>query len=74
MKLSKVTKFTDIVMSAIAIFETSVSKVLNNGNIDEQEFNVLQMLYFKTLHELSDIDCKMRAENRNQFEKFFWKR
>ena len=68
-KLSKVTKLTDIVTSAIAIFETSVSKALSNGKIDEEEFNMLQMLYFKTLNELSDIDHKMGAENRNQFEK-----
>ena len=68
-KLSKVTKLTDIVTSAIAIFETSISKALSNGKIDEQKFNVLQMLYFKTLNELSDINRKMEAENRNQFEK-----
>ena len=68
-KLSKVTKLTDIVTSAIAIFETSVSKVLNNGKIDEEEFKVLQMLYFKTLNELSDVDHEMGAEIRNQFEK-----
>ena len=68
-KLSKVTKLTDIVTSAIAVFETSLSKALSNGKIDEQKFSVFQMLYFKTLTELSDIDHKMRAENRNQFEK-----
>ena len=59
-------------MSAIAVFETSLSKALNNGKINEQEFNVLQTLYFKTLtlqNKLSDIDLEMGAENRNQFEK-----
>ena len=73
-KLSKVMKLTGIVTSAITVFETSVSKVLSNGSIDEQEFNVLQTLYFKTLNELSDINCKMGAENRNQFENVYWKR
>ena len=68
-KLSKVTKLTDIVTSTIAAFETSLSKALRNGKIDEEEFNMLQTLYFKRLNELSDADCKMRAENRNQFEK-----
>ena len=68
-KLSKVTKLTDIVTSAIAVFEMSVSKALSNGKIDEEEFNVLQTLYFKTLNELSNINRKMEAENRNQFEK-----
>ena len=68
-KLSKVTKFVDIVTSALAVFETSVSKALNNDKIDEEEFNVLQTLYFKTINELTGVDHKMRAENRNQFEK-----
>ena len=67
-KLSKVMKLTDIVTSAIAVFETTLSKVLSNGKIDEEEFNMLKMLYFKTLNELSDADHKMGAENRKQFE------
>ena len=62
-------KLTDIVTSAIAVSEASLSKALRNGKIDEEEFNRLQMLYFKTLNELSNVDCKMEAENRNQFEK-----
>ena len=33
-KLAKVTKLTDIVTVVIAVFETSVSKSLNNGKID----------------------------------------
>ena len=32
-KLTKVTKLVDIVTSALAVFETSVSKALNNGKI-----------------------------------------
>ena len=68
-KLSKVTKLTDIVTSAIAVFETSIAKALSNGKIDEQKFNALQMLYFKTLNELFDMNRKMEAENRNQFKK-----
>ena len=68
-KLSKVMKLVDIITSAIAVFEMSLSEALSNGKIDEKEFNVLQTSYFKTLNELSDIDHKMGAENRNQFEK-----
>ena len=41
-KLSKVTKLVDIVTSALAVFETSVSKALDNGEIDEREFGILQ--------------------------------
>ena len=35
-KLTKVTKLTDIITSALAVFEMSVSKVLKDGKIDEQ--------------------------------------
>ena len=34
-KLTKVTKLVDIVKSAIAVFETSISKALNNDEIYE---------------------------------------
>ena len=40
-KLSKVMKLTDIITSAKAVFETSLSKSLSNGKIDEKELNVL---------------------------------
>ena len=67
-KLSKVTKLTDIVTSALAIFETSVSKALNDGRIDEWEFGMLQSLHFKVLSELTAIDRKMEAEMRAQLQ------
>ena len=68
-KLTKVTTLSDIITSAIAIFETCLSKALRNGKIDKEEFNMLQTFHPKTLNELSDINHKMEAENRNQFEK-----
>ena len=34
-KLVKITKLVDIVTSAISVFETSLSKASNNGEIDE---------------------------------------
>ena len=68
-KLLKVTKLVDIVTSELAVFGTSVSKALNNGKIDEEEFNVLQTLYSKLLNELMGANHKMGAESRNQFEK-----
>ena len=61
-KQEKVTKLTYIVTSAIAIFEKSVSKALNNGEIDEQEFRVTP----KVIIELSNVDRKMESETRNQ--------
>ena len=68
-KLTKVTKLIDITTSAIAVFETCLSKALRNGKIDGEEFNMLQMLHLKTLNGLSDVECKMEVESRNQFEK-----
>ena len=68
-KLTKVTNLYDTITSAIAVFETCLSKLLCNGKIDEEKFNVLQTFYLKTLNELSDINRKVEAENRNQFEK-----
>ena len=70
-KLGKVTKLADIVMSVIAVFEMSVFKVLDDGKIDEEEFNMLQTLHLKALNELSKVDHKMGAENSNQFERKF---
>ena len=61
-KLSKAAKLTDIVTSALAVFETSASKALNDGRIDEREFGMLQRLHFKVLSELTAIDRKMEAE------------
>ena len=68
-KLSKVTRLVNILTTALAVFETSVSKALKNGKIDKKEFNMLQMFHLKTMNELTSINQKMEAENRNQFEK-----
>ena len=73
-KLSKVTKLTDIIMPAIAVFEMCLSKALRNGKIDEEELNLLQTFHLKTMNELTGVDRKMEAENRNQFKKAYWKR
>ena len=70
-KLSKVMKLTDIVTSALAVFKMIVSKVLKDGKIDEWEFNILQALYYKLFNNLSNVDRRMEAENRNQFEKVY---
>ena len=68
-KHTKVTTLTDIITSAIARFETCLSEALRNGKIYEEAFNALQTFHLKTFKGLSDIDRKMEAENRNQFEK-----
>ena len=68
-KLSKVTKLTDILTTALAVFEKVVSKALKNGKIGEEEFNSIQKLHLETINELMGVDLEMAAENRNQFEK-----
>ena len=72
-KLTKVTKLANMVTLAIAVFETSVSKALNNGEIDKQEFSILQELHLKAVNELTNIDHKMESENRAQLQKAYWK-
>ena len=47
----------------------SLSKVLNNGEIDEGESQVLQELHLKEINELANMDRKMESETRNQFQK-----
>ena len=64
-KLKKVTKLIDIVTPALVVFERVVSGVLKNGIIDEEEFNMIQMLHLETLNELTGIDCRMEVENRS---------
>ena len=73
-KLSKVTKLTDIITSALALFERVVSKALKNGKIDEEEFNSIEKLHLETINELTGVDLKMAVENRTQFEIVYWKR
>ena len=67
-EIVKVTKLIDIITSALAVFETSASKALNDGRINEREFGMLQGLHFKVLSELTAIDCKMEAETRTQLQ------
>ena len=68
-KLAKVTKMTDIVTSTLAVFETNVSRALNDHKIDEQEFTMLQTLHLEVLNELANVDGKMEAETRTQLQK-----
>ena len=68
-KLKKVTKLIDIVTPALVVFEKVVSGALKNGIIDEEEFNMLQMLHLETLNELMGIDHTMEVEHRSLVEK-----
>ena len=58
-----------VVTSAIAVFEISVSKALNIGEIDEKVFQILQELHIIVINELSNVDHNMEAEARTQSQK-----
>ena len=68
-ELVKVVKLVNIMTSALAVFATSISKMLNDGKVDKQEFGMLQMLHLGMLNELVNTDCKMEAETRTQLHK-----
>ena len=68
-KLAKVMKLVDIITSTLAVSKTSISKVLNNGRVDEREFTMLQTFHLEALNDLSNIDCKMEAETRTELQK-----
>ena len=68
-KLKKVTCLIDIVTPALVVFQRAVSGTLKNGVIDEEEFNMLQMLHLETLNELTGIDHRIEAEHRSLVEK-----
>ena len=68
-KLKKVTHLIDIITPALVVFERVISVALENGVIDEEEFNTLQTLHLETLNELTGVDHRMEAENRSLVEK-----
>ena len=73
-KLKKVTHLIDIVTPALVVFERVVCGSLKDDQIDEEEFNMLQMLHLETLNELTGVDHRMEAKHRSLFEKIYWKR
>ena len=68
-KLKKVTQLIDIMTPALVVFERVVSGALQNGVIDEEEFNMLQTLHLEALNELTGVDHRMEAEHRSLVEK-----
>ena len=68
-KIVKATKLTNIVTSALAMFEMSISKALSDGKVNEQEFNMLQTLHLEGLNDLSNVVHKMEAKTRTQLQK-----
>ena len=70
----KFTKLTNIVTSATAVVETSISKAFDHGEIDEQEFQVLQMFHLRALNNLANVECKMEAKTITQLQKSLWEK
>ena len=68
-RVKKVTRLIDIVTPALVVFERVISGALENGVIDEEEFNTLQTLHLETLNELTGVDRRMEAKNRSLVEK-----
>ena len=68
-ELTNVKKLVEIIMSALVVFETNVSKVLSNSEIDEWEFATLETLHLGALNELANVDYKMEAKKRAQLQK-----
>lgn len=69
-KLSRNEKLYDVVTSAWAVFETNISRSLQNGTlIDEKEFNLIQSTYFESMRKIGDLHKKMKAETQASFEK-----
>ena len=64
-KLKKVTKLIDIITPALVVFERVVSGSLKDGKIDEEEFNMLQILHLEMLNELTGVNCRMEVEHRS---------
>ena len=56
-------------MPALVVFERVVSGSLKDSIINEEEFNMLQMLHLEMLNKLTGVDCRMEAEHRSLVEK-----
>ena len=63
-KLVKVMKLVNTMMLALSVFEMSVSEELNDGRVDEYEFNMLQMFHLGALNKLANVDHKMKTETK----------
>ena len=68
-KLKEVTCLIDIITWATVVFDRVISVALQDGIIDEKEFNTLQTLHLEALNELTGVDHRMEAENRSLVEK-----
>ena len=61
-KLKKVMQLIDIITPALAVFERVLSGSLKNGEINEEEFNMFQMLHLEKLNELTGFNRRMEVE------------
>ena len=61
-KVMNIIELVDIMTSALAVFEMSISKALKDGRIDEQKFTMLQTFPLEALNKLVNVDHKMETE------------
>ena len=64
-KLAKVTKLIDIMTLALAVFETSISKALNDGRVDEQEFGMFHLGVLKNWPMLTDMAKRLLKQPKH---------
>ena len=55
--------------SALAVFETNISKAFNDGRVDKQEFTTCEMFHLGVLSELASVNRKMKAKTRTHMQK-----
>ena len=58
----KVMKLVDVMTLTLAVFKTIVSMELNNGEVNEWEFTMLQTFHLRVLNKLANITHKMEAK------------
>ena len=73
-KLVKVMKLVDIITSTLAVFETSVSKTLNNCKNDGWEFAMFQTLHLEVLNDIcSTLVVRWQLKLDLSSKKVHWK-
>ena len=68
-KKTEIMNLLALITTTMAIFEREISRALSDDKIDSTEFESLQNTNYETLDKISQMDKKMEAEARTQFEK-----
>ena len=69
-KLLKCYELLDKITTSLAIFETLISRSIDDGSvIDAKEFHKLQTLYLQLMIHVRNIDRKMKVQTEENFQK-----